>query len=80
MQLGGEGTAWIRAEWTHTALLWPCTDVRTPVPALQPSLLPQHGMQQQVVLRRAGVARIYVTRGTFLVDALSSAAWFAQVG
>ncbi|PRW33121.1 voltage-gated potassium channel [Chlorella sorokiniana] len=37
------------------------------------------GMQQQVVLRRAGVARIYITRGTFLVDAVSSAAWFAQL-
>ena len=40
----------------------------------------QRGMQQQVVMRRAGIARIYVTRGTFVVDALFSAAWFAQVG
>lgn len=47
-------------------------------PPLPPTL--QHGIQQQVVMRRAGIAHIYVTRGTFLVDALSSAAWFAQVG
>lgn len=31
-------------------------------------------------MSRAGIARLYCLRGTFLVDALSSFAWFAQVG
>ncbi|KAL4440121.1 hypothetical protein ABPG75_003122 [Micractinium tetrahymenae] len=38
----------------------------------------ERGMQQRVVMSRAGIARLYCLRGTFLVDALSSFAWFAQ--
>lgn len=39
----------------------------------------QHGVQQRVVMRRGAIARQYMTRGPFAVDALSSVAWFAQV-
>ena len=39
----------------------------------------QHGMQQRVVMTWSAIARLYILRGTFIVDMLSTVAWFAQV-
>jgi hypothetical protein len=36
-------------------------------------------MQQRVVMTWSAIARLYILRGTFIVDMLSTVAWFAQV-